>query len=321
MATSQLLVCVSASDQSCNDEFICKIYTKIPTQASKSSRNIYLVLIFFAGVWPELASAFTSFRSGSCCCSIAATAHKHSSSLWGVQSCWGSTEEEGKLIFKPTTRMVSIKGPTRWFKAFANIHKTSQKANRTFGAYLRSISLPFQPFCPDRECSAWLCTGWALVPVRSPGLHRTWMQPRLERLLPTQLEQNRTVGSRPGLNAAMMWIKTIQLKSSSSQQVLNFHPCASTSTLSSPDAVAGPTPFRELSSAIAAFTSGRRLKAFLEHFSTVSSLLEATSCCSLGLNFPLCKPAQGVTCCLSAAVGVSTGAVGQYLQWSGDTYC
>lgn len=54
-----------------------------------------------------------------------------------------------------------------------------------------------------------------------------------------------------------------------------------------PEAVAGPTPFRELSSAIAAFTSGRRRKAFVEHCSTASSLLEATSCCSRGLNFPL----------------------------------
>lgn len=59
-----------------------------------------------------------------------------------------------------------------------------------------------------------------------------------------------------------------------------------------PEAVAGPTPFRKLSSAIAAWTSGRRLKAFLEHFSTVSSLLEATNCCSLGRNFPLWKGNQ-----------------------------
>lgn len=72
------------------------------------SKNIYLVLLFLAGVWPVSASerlsnklpAFTSFRSGSCCCSTPAMAHKHSSSLWGVQSCWGSTEKEGKLIFK-----------------------------------------------------------------------------------------------------------------------------------------------------------------------------------------------------------------------------
>lgn len=64
---------------------------------------------------------------------------------------------------------------------------------------------------------------------------------------------------------------------------------ASAVTSRSPEAVAGPTPFRALSSAMAACTSGRRLKAFLEHFSTVSSLLEATSCCSLGLNFPLCR--------------------------------
>lgn len=161
--------------------------------------------------------------------------------------------------------------------------------------YLCLVSLPSQPFCPDRECSAWQCIGWALVRVRSPWLHQTWMQPHLALLLPTQLEQKWTVGPRPDLNAAMMWMETIQLKSSSPQLVLNFHPFASTSTLSSPDAVAGPTPFRELSSAIAAFTSGRRLNAFLEHFSTVSSLLEATSCCSLGLNFPLCKPPQGVT--------------------------
>lgn len=61
-----------------------------------------------------------------------------------------------------------------------------------------------------------------------------------------------------------------------------------TDTRCQPEAVAGPTPFRELSSVIAACTSGRRLKAFLEHFSTVSALLDATSCCSLGLNFPLC---------------------------------
>lgn len=62
-----------------------------------------------------------------------------------------------------------------------------------------------------------------------------------------------------------------------------------------PEAVAGPTPFRELSSAMAACTSGRRVKAFLEHFSTSSSLLEATSCCSLGLNFPLCRQAHRAT--------------------------
>lgn len=159
--------------------------------------------------------------------------------------------------------------------------------------YRCSVSLPSQPFCPDRERSAWLCIGWALVPVRSPWLHQTWMQPRLELLLPTQLEQKWTVSPRPGLNAAMKWMETIQLNSSSSQLVLDFHPFASTSTLSSPDAVAGPTPFRELSSATAAFTSGRRLNAFLEHFSTASSLLEATSCCSLGLNFPLCKQHRG----------------------------
>lgn len=70
---------------------------------------------------------------------------------------------------------------------------------------------------------------------------------------------------------------------------------AFTPTLHSPEAVAGPTPFRELSSAIAACTSGRRLKAFLEHFFTVSSLLEATSCCSLGLNFPLCRKTRRAT--------------------------
>lgn len=117
-----------------------------------------------------------------------------------------------------------------------------------------------------------------------------------------------------GLNAAMKWMETVELKSSSSQLLLNFHPLASISTLSSPDAVAGPTPFRELSSAIAAFTWGRWPNAFLEHFSTVASLLEATSCCSLGLNFPLCKPAQGLSHKNTLPVCSSQG-----IDWSSGT--
>lgn len=145
------------------------------------------------------------------------------------------------------------------------------------------------------------------------------MQPGLELLLPTQLEQKWTVGPGPGLNVAMKWMETIQVQSSSSQLALNFHPLASISSLSSPDAVAGPTPFRELSSAIAAFTWGRRLNAFLEHFSTVSSLLEATSCCSLGLNFPLCKPAQGGEGGGSHSVDMLPVCSSHSIDWSNDT--
>lgn len=59
-----------------------------------------------------------------------------------------------------------------------------------------------------------------------------------------------------------------------------------------PEAVAGPTPFRALSAAMAACTSGRKRNAFLEHSWTASSPLEATSCCSFGLNFPLCGDAD-----------------------------
>lgn len=42
----------------------------------------------------------------------------------------------------------------------------------------------------------------------------------------------------------MKWTETIQVESSSSQQVLSFDPFAYTLMLRSPDAVAGPTPFR-----------------------------------------------------------------------------
>lgn len=110
------------------------------------SRNIYLVLIFFAGVWPVSASelssklpAFPSFRSGSCCCSISAMAHKHSSSLWGVQSCCGSTEEEGKLIFK-THHENGVGGemvPRGWsndLKPFLKSIVLQHKADGTFCA-------------------------------------------------------------------------------------------------------------------------------------------------------------------------------------------
>lgn len=48
--------------------------------------------------------------------------------------------------------------------------------------------------------SAWLCTGWALVQVRSPLLHPTWMQLVLELLPPKQLEQKWQSASS---NAAM----------------------------------------------------------------------------------------------------------------------
>lgn len=190
--------------------------------------------------------------------------------------------------------MVWIKCPTGWSNDSQTLTECRWKLLCS-QYYLCSVSLPSQPFCPDIEKSAWLCTEWASVQVHSPWLHQTWMQPHLELLLPTQLEQKWTVSPRAGSNAALMWMETIQLRSSCSQLVWNFHPFASTSALSSPDAVAGPTPFKELSSATAAFTSGSRLNAFLEHFSTVSSLLEATSCCSLGLNFPLWTSAQGVT--------------------------
>ncbi|PWA21953.1 hypothetical protein CCH79_00015623 [Gambusia affinis] len=63
-----------------------------------------------------------------------------------------------------------------------------------------------------------------------------------------------------------------------------------------PEAVAGPTPFRPLSSATAAGTSGRRPSAVLERLWTASSPLEATSCCSLGLNFPLWTDTQDTRC-------------------------
>ena len=59
-----------------------------------------------------------------------------------------------------------------------------------------------------------------------------------------------------------------------------------------PEAVAGPKAFKELSSVTAAVMSGRRLKAFLVHLSTVSLELVATNCCNLGRNFPLCPQNQ-----------------------------
>ena len=55
-----------------------------------------------------------------------------------------------------------------------------------------------------------------------------------------------------------------------------------------PDAVAGPSPLSVLNSAIADWMLGSKLKAFLVQLITASSLLELTSCCNRGRNFPLC---------------------------------
>ena len=57
--------------------------------------------------------------------------------------------------------------------------------------------------------------------------------------------------------------------------------------LTVPEAVAGPTAFRALSSAMAARTSGRREKAVREQSSTAAAALDASSCCSRGRKDPL----------------------------------
>lgn len=101
-------ICVSAWNRAAN-KYAKKNNDTKQAYRKTCSRYIYFIFLFFAGAWPVSASehlsselpAFPFFRSGSCCCSIPAVAHRHSSSLWGVQSCCGSTEEKGKLIFKP----------------------------------------------------------------------------------------------------------------------------------------------------------------------------------------------------------------------------
>lgn len=176
--------------------------------------------------------------------------------------------------------------------------------------YLCLVFRSSQSSFPGTLCSAWRCTGWASVPVRSPWLHQTWTQPVLELPLLTQLEQD-------GQSASSYAERTHQVHIFFYTEYRELQPTQSKhcsvnleritekfsyiclhipeKMVCRPEAVAGLTPFRELSSAMAVCTSGRRVKAFLEHFSTSSSLLEATSCCSLGLNFPLCRQAHRAT--------------------------
>lgn len=89
--------------------------------------RFYADLSFFVGLWSaSLSEHFfptalpltsMSFRSWSCSCVAMLIAHKHSSSLWGVQSCSGSTEGReaiqklfGKALLHNTTIQIYNKG-------------------------------------------------------------------------------------------------------------------------------------------------------------------------------------------------------------------
>lgn len=83
-----------------------KSYFIFALWSTKTSTKIFfrdffhLVLSFLVALWSESTRSsatmppFTSRsrRSGSCCCLATVSAHKQRSSLWGVQSGWGSAE-------------------------------------------------------------------------------------------------------------------------------------------------------------------------------------------------------------------------------------